>query len=111
MSSPAVTAATASCSAQRQRSITSPTSEADVLELFSQAWAIEGTPTGEDLDDFLQFVFDGTDTTLNVDVDGASEFGSPEIQVALLGVDLVGAASSQAEVIDGLLGGNQLELV
>jgi len=31
--------------------------------------------------------------------------------VALFGVDLVGAASTQAEVIDGLLGGNQLELV
>ena len=61
-------------------------SEADVLELFAQSWAVSGIPTGEQLDDVLQFVFDGTNTTLSVDVDGASQFASPEMEVSLLGV-------------------------
>ena len=85
-------------------------SEDDVLTLESLVAGVSESPTGDELDDFLQLVFDGANTTLNVDEDGLAEFASPETSVTLLSVDLVGAAASQAEVIDALLAGGQLEV-
>jgi Ca2+-binding RTX toxin-like protein len=79
-------------------------------ELLADA-GLPGAPTGASLDTFLQFGFDGADTDIAVDVDGAADFADPDVTLVAEGVDLVGPAPSQAAVIDGLLTTGQLEVI
>jgi hypothetical protein len=65
---------------------------------------------GDDLDEFLQFTSDDTDTTLAVAADGSADFATPDVTLIFNGVDLVGAAPSQAAAIDGLLASGQLDV-
>lgn len=69
-----------------------------------------GGPTGDELDEFLQFAFNGSDTTLAIDQDGASDFALPEASVVFQGVDVTSGVVLQAEIIDALLASGQLEI-
>jgi hypothetical protein len=71
---------------------------------------VPSDPVGDDLDEFLQFTSDGTDTDLAIDADGSADFATPDVTVMFNGVDLVSGAPSQAAAIDGLLASGQLEV-
>jgi Ca2+-binding RTX toxin-like protein len=66
-------------------------------------------PDGAALDDFLQFAFDGADTTLGIDRDGAGDL-PVDVTVVFQGADLVAGAPSPAAAIDNLLASGQLEI-
>ena len=53
-------------------------------ELLGDA-GLPGAPTGADLDASLQFGFDGADTDLAVDVDGAADFAGPDVRLVAEG--------------------------
>jgi Ca2+-binding RTX toxin-like protein len=79
-------------------------------ELLADA-DLPGSPDGADLDGYLEFGFDGTDTKLAVDVDGAAGFADPDVILVIEGVDLAGSEPSQTAAIDALLASGQLEVV
>ncbi|HEX5795520.1 MAG TPA: type I secretion C-terminal target domain-containing protein [Geminicoccaceae bacterium] len=80
-----------------------------VTELFADV-DLPDAPRGDDLDEFLRFSLSGDDTRLDFDRDGAADFAVPEVTSIVENVDLVAAAPTQAEVIDGLLDAGQLEV-
>ncbi|WP_438958836.1 retention module-containing protein [Porticoccus sp.] len=85
-------------------------SEGDVIDLSELLVGLDtsGMTLAEALDDYLAITSDGTDTTIDVDVDGA-EAGTVIQTITLQGVDLTnGGAFSSAEVIESLVSTNSL---
>ncbi|WP_438952167.1 VCBS domain-containing protein, partial [Porticoccus sp.] len=85
-------------------------SEGDVIDLSELLVGLDtsGMTLAEALDDYLTITSDGTDTTINVDVDG-SQAGSVTQTITLEGVDLTtGGEFSSADVIESLVSTNSL---
>ncbi|MEZ5838590.1 MAG: Ig-like domain-containing protein [Geminicoccaceae bacterium] len=78
----------------------------DLGELLTGA----GDSSGPTLENFLQFHFDGTDTTIAVDTGGLGHFGNEDALVVVQGVDMTGGSIDQAAIIDNLVAGGQLDV-
>jgi hypothetical protein len=68
------------------------------------------TATSIVADDHLRFIFDGSNTTVQVDHDGGAFF-EPTMNVVLTGVDLTDNSTlSNQQVLDNLLAASQLQV-
>jgi Ca2+-binding RTX toxin-like protein len=75
----------------------------DVLD-FSDL--LEGEESADNLAGFLNIVFDGTDSTIMVDSDGAG--GYTDLTVVIQGVDLNALGLDQAQLLQSLIDSNNL---
>ncbi len=63
---------------------------------------------GAELASYLNVTFDGTDTTIAIDVNGDGS-GYTDVTIVCEGVDLVGAGTDQADIIQSLLDDGALQ--
>lgn len=83
--------------------------EEDLLDLRAFVTDVP-EESGDGLDDHLDFAFGGGDSTISVDSNGALAGGEATV-IVLQGLDLSGLGSTEAQTIQALLDGNNLDAV
>jgi hypothetical protein len=79
----------------------------DVLDLSALLEGTDPTDGGAELQSYLNITYDGTDTTIAVDVNG--DGSGTDVTIVCEGVNLTTGGASQEDIIQSLLDGGQLQ--
>jgi Ca2+-binding RTX toxin-like protein len=82
------------------------TAEGDVIDLTALLQDVDPTDTGTELDAYLEVTFDGSDTSIAVDVDG--DGSGTDLTIVCQGTDLTGGSANQAAIIQSLIDNGNL---
>ncbi|WP_340119433.1 type I secretion C-terminal target domain-containing protein [Pelagibius sp. 7325] len=79
----------------------------DRLDLSELLQGTDPTDGGAELQAYLNITFDGSNTTIAIDVDGGSDYS--DVTIVCEGVDLTGGGVDQAGIIQSLIDNGQLQ--
>ncbi|MEQ9608143.1 MAG: type I secretion C-terminal target domain-containing protein, partial [Kiloniellaceae bacterium] len=81
--------------------------DGDVLDLSAVLEGTDPTDGGAELQSYLNITYDGTDTTIAIDVNG--DGSGTDVAIVCEGVDLTGGSFDQADIIQSLIDSGQLQ--